>query len=172
MNTGTFEATVFVCSVQGFTKRSNEMTPADLAAWTNGFLRRITDAVVRERGAPVKYIGDALPAYFAEPGHEERALRAAKAARHGAGEPLVIGLASGPIFLAEIGHPEWARPDILGATVNAAFRVLDWAGSNTTGGIAIAGTLPHALAARVERKRHAAVQLKGFPNPIDITEVV
>ena len=166
-----FEATVFVSSVQGYTKRSAALSPAEVAAWANRFLRDVTDAVLRERGTPVKYLGDALLAYFRDDDHEERALRAAIAARDAGSEQLIIGLASGPVFLAEVGHPEWARPDILGTTVNTAFRILDWVGPNAASRIAIAGLLPHRAADRFERKRHAAVPFKGLPHPLDVTEI-
>src|SRR4051812_49084964 len=87
------------------------------------------------------------------------AVRAAVSARNTAIDPLVIGLASGAIYLASIGHPRHAKPDVLGSTVNTAFRVNRWTSSHVKA--RIGASFGAAWAGRIafHATTHAAVVL-------------
>ena len=130
----TFDATVLVTSINGFTERSERMRPEEVAMWVNGFLHQVTEAALHEGAIPVKYMGDSLLAFFAGDRHEVRAASAALVARQVVTDQFVAGLASGTVYLTPIGHQRYARPDIMGATVNKALRVLGWAAANTKSG--------------------------------------
>ncbi len=123
----TFEATVFLTGLQGFAKRAKSLAPRDLATWTNGVFYTLTEMVLRFDGVPVKYIGDGFLAFFTGADHAQRALNTGIWAQRiiDSGE-LVISLHAGEIYLGTVGHPDYARPDILGDTVNQAFIALPW----------------------------------------------
>lgn len=165
-----FSATVFVSSVPGFTARSETLPATQVALWVNGFFQQITEAVLHEGGIPVKYMGDSLLAFFAGDAAPRRAIAAAITARAAMADPVVIGLAEGPIYLTPIGHSAHARADIMGATVNRAVRVLGWLG-NAPRRIGIAGVQSESLTRDFEVVEHQAVTLKGLPEPICIVEV-
>jgi class 3 adenylate cyclase len=142
----TFEATVFCTDIHGFAKRSASMPPRDVALWANGIFHLVTEAVVRHDGVPIKYVGDGFLGFFSGPNHAKRALRAAREARTLiGGQDLFVGLNSGDIYLGSIGHTEYARPDIIGDTVNTAFLVMDWTAGHLQGGIGLTSTVVQRL---------------------------
>lgn len=121
----TFDAVVLVTGVLDFATRADALTPAAIAAWMNGMFVTLTDVVRQHDGVPVKYVGDGFLAFFTGAEMASRAVRAALRARALVAEPdLSIALSTGPIYLGSIGHPDYATPDILGATVNTAFMML------------------------------------------------
>lgn len=121
----TFEAVVFATGVGDFAKRVEQMSPAAVAAWTNGMFVTLTEALRHFDGVPVKYVGDGFLGFFTGADMYGRAVRAALRARALVSEPtLAVALSAGEIYLGSIGHPDYATPDILGATVNAAFMAL------------------------------------------------
>ena len=160
---GTFPATVFCTGLNGFARRAAAMTPRDLAAWINGIYYSVTEAVRLHRGVPVKYVGDGFLGFFAGEGHERRALDAALHTRlmldtH----ELVITLHCGEIFLGTIGHPDYARPDVLGATVNTAFLLLPWVAENCKTRIGV------TAAAAAGMDRGATLRSRGETNVLGI----
>ncbi len=167
-----FEATVFVSSIQGFTARSETLRPAEIAIWTNGFFRQLTEVVAQHGGVPIKYLGDGFLAFFASQDHSSRAVAAAVAARDIIADPLVVGLTVGSVHLTAIGHAEHARPDLLGSTVNRAFRVSAWAMSNAASRIAISSSVDLALGEQFEVGTPLEVPLKGISELVRIFEVI
>lgn len=157
----TFPATVFCTTLRGFAKRAAQMAPREVAAWTNGIFLSLTEAFLQFDGVPVKYVGDGFLGFFSGARHADRALAAARLARRTTPHPdLVLALHSGPVYLGAIGHPEYARPDVIGDTVNTAFLVMLWAvrqGSHTVLTQATAQT----LAAKPAGKAHRRVRIPG-----------
>jgi class 3 adenylate cyclase len=166
-----FEGTVLVSSVQGFSARCESLRPEEIALWSNGFLHQVTEATVREGGIPVKYVGDALLAFFAGDSHETRAASAAVSARKAVTDPLVIGLASGPLYVTAIGHADFARPDIIGSTVNTAFRINGWAAAHAEARIGAAFSTNWQPQQRFDVVGHPAVPVNGLAMPIEILEI-
>ena len=104
------------------------MAPRDVALSINGIFHVLTESVLAHQGVPVKYVGDGFLAYFAGIDHPARALAAATDSINALGDTnLLITLHSGPIYLGTIGHHEYARPDIMGDTVNTTFLINQWA---------------------------------------------
>jgi len=166
-----FDATVFVSSLLGFTARCEGLQPAEVVIWCNGLFQQVTEALLQHGGVPVKYNGDGMLAFFAGGDHPRRATAAALAARAVVTDPLVIGLATGPIQLATVGHSSYARPDILGAAVNRAFRVNQWTMAHAASRIGAA--VPDGALADGFRVGEAIVaELKGIAEPIRICEVL
>ncbi len=164
------EATVFVSSILSFTSRCERMEPADVAIWANGFFHQATEAVLAHGGVPVKYIGDGFLAFFAGLEHQARAVRAAVSARAAISDQVVVALATGPVHLAGIGHAAYARPDILGTTVNRAFRANGWAMANAASRIVLAAESLDGLAGEIPAVGAGDVTLKGV-GPVRLWEV-
>ena len=167
-----FDGTVMVSSVQGFTERCERLQPDEIAIWANGFLHQVTEAALHEGGIPVKYLGDALLAFFAGDDHEMRAAGASVSARNAVTDQLVVGLASGPVYVTAIGHAGYARPDIIGSTVNTAFRVNGWTAGLARARIGAAFSVNRRVSRQFEVVPHPGVTLKGLAAPIDIVEIV
>ena len=112
------EATVLLSDLRGYARTSDSLSVADGAAWLNGRLFQVTEAILRHDGIVVKYMGDATLAFFTGAQHRQRALRAATLIRRLLGAGIQTGLHTGEVYVGRIGHPDHARLDILGPTVN------------------------------------------------------
>ena len=165
-----FGATVFVSSIQGFTARCEDLEVPQIAIWSNGFFHQLTEAVLANGGIPIKYMGDGFLAFFAGSDHTGRAVTSSVTARNAMADPVVIGLAAGTVHLTSIGYGTYARADILGSTVNRAFRVNAWA-ANATSRIAVAGVGEEELATRFRLASAEDVVLKGIPGFVRVLEV-
>jgi transcriptional regulator with XRE-family HTH domain len=171
-DTDIFDATVFASSVRGAYKKSLEMDPRSYATWANALYYQLTEAVLRHDGVPIKYMGDEFLCFFSGAHHRERALKAAHLARTMSNDPLVIGLSSGDIYLGALGHPEYARPDIVGETVNVAFLTLNWADEHAKSGlVATAALFPGVGPAKGEIAQKTEVTFKGIPVPVVLYEL-
>lgn len=131
----TFPAAVFCTSINGFAEKSKNMTPSDLAVWTNALFFTLTEVVLKHGGVPVKYIGDGFLAFFTGENACTQAVNAAITAKNLTNPNVVIALHYGPIFLGTIGHPDYSSRDILGDTVNTCFLIMPWIAENCHSGI-------------------------------------
>ena len=111
-------------------------------------------------------------AFFAGDDHARRATSAAVFARNVVSDALVVGLASGPLHLAPIGHGSYARPDIIGTTVNTAYRVHAWAAVNAKARIGAAFSTDCDVPSAFQVMRHGGVMLKGMASALDIVEII
>jgi class 3 adenylate cyclase len=169
--TDTFLATVFCTSLNGFAERAASMPPRDVADWANGIYYAITEAMRRHDGVPVKYVGDGSLGFFA--GHEQadRALLAARHARERlSAEELVITLHQGEIFLGAMGHPDYARPDIIGQTVNTAFLAMPWVARHCPSGIGVTDAVRQDLSGAHRLVWRGEIAVPGVQSPLIIYE--
>jgi transcriptional regulator with XRE-family HTH domain len=168
---GTFPAVVLCTSLNGFAERAARMAPAALAAWSNTIHYTVTEAVLRFDGVPVKCVGDGFLGFFAGPDKADRALAAARQAKGLFDLPdLVVVLHAGEIFLGSAGHPDYARTDIMGRTVNTAFLAMPFVAAHCPGGIGLSQAVAAELApghAPVERGR---VAVAGEAEPLAVYE--
>ncbi len=166
-----FEATVLFVDIGGFARMSAGMAPAEIADWLNALFLQLTETVLRHGGVPVKYIGDAFLCFFAGADHRARAVRAAtqllRSAPRDSRITLSAGLNAGEVYLGAIGHPDYARPDILGDAVNLAVQIEGWASRNR-GGIAAAASVVEGLDETVPRGEPCAVGFKGRAEPVTV----
>jgi len=108
---GTFPATVFCTSLNGYAERASRMAPAALAAWANAIHYAVTEAVLGQEGVPIKCVGDGFLGFFSGPSQAERALAAARQGREVSGRPeLVIVIHSGPSSLGRSAIPSTRAP--------------------------------------------------------------
>lgn len=92
----------------------------------------LTDAVLSNKGVPVKYLGDGFLAYFSGQRYTHRSVKAALQMRRISVDPnLVVTISEGPIYLGPIGVGDYARPDIIGDAVNTAFLLNQWVANET-----------------------------------------
>lgn len=159
----TFEAVVFLTTLRGFAERARKTGPQAIAAWINGHHYTVTEAVRHFDGVPVKYVGDGFLAFFSGTQMTERAARAALRARELVKDDnFAVVLHRGPIYLGKIGHPDYASPDILGATVNTAFLALPEVSAHFSGRAVFVGALevlPAELGARPLAKKVETIEL-------------
>ena len=80
-------------------------------------------------------------------------------------------MSSGEIYLGAMGHPDYARPDIMGNVVNLAFLTLGWAEANTRSGLAATAPVPEHLDDTFEVVRSEAVDFKGIESPVQVSEI-
>jgi class 3 adenylate cyclase len=147
------------------------MAAREFATWANGVFFQLTEAVLRYDGVPIKYMGDAFLGFFSGADHRQRAVRAACLAKRLIAEHLVIGLSSGDIYLGSMGHPDYARPDIVGEVVNVAFLTRDWAETQAHSGIAATASVTEALDESFAIVQTVEVHLRGIPTPVRLCEL-
>ena len=170
-NLDEFEATVFVSSVVGAYKKSLDMKPRDFAVWANGLFYQLTAMTLRYDGVPIKYMGDQYLCFFSGSGHRDRAIKTAQHAKYLITDDLRVGLASGEIYLGSVGHPDYARPDIMGEVVNISFLTREWAENNTKSGIAVTSTVLEGLTDEVTTGKKHQVKFLGLDRPVAVTEL-
>ena len=167
----TFAATVFCTGLNGFARRAAAMPPRDVADWANGIYYTVTEALLRHEGVPVKYVGDGSLGFFAGEDQAERSLAAARQARRNLhSQDLVICLHHGEVYLGNIGHPDYASPDIMGQTVNTAFLAMAWVAEHCKSGIGLTGAVFDRLSDQRGLEQRGEVAVLGPDEPITIYE--
>jgi class 3 adenylate cyclase len=166
-----FEATAFASSVSGAFEKSLRMDPRDFAEWANGVFHQLTEAVLRHEAVPIKYMGDQFLCFFSGPHHARRSLAAARLAQGMVNENLKIGLATGAVYLGSVGHADYARADIMGETVNAAFLTMNWAETHTETGIAATASLVEAVGLDQAVGKERKVTFRGHRQPLRVLEM-
>lgn len=131
----TVMALAMFVDVRGFTRLSQDLPPAEVAAWMRRFHRHVEDTVVRFGGVVDKYIGDGVLALFgvmgASPTDAAQAIECAEVlgGRRGPspsgadGIRLAVGLHMGPVAIEVMGGSERAEVSAAGDTVNVASRL-------------------------------------------------
>ena len=168
-----FEATVFVSSIHGAYQKSIDMPPRDIAAWANGTFSQITEAVLRGDGVPLKYMGDEFLCFFSGVNHRERAFKSLKLAKQIVAESpsLKVGMCSGEIYLGKMGHPDYARLDIMGETVNLAFLIMNWADEFSKTGIAASKSFCEILDKSHLAGKPKTVNFKSLDYGVPVQEI-
>ncbi|MBV9278887.1 MAG: tetratricopeptide repeat protein, partial [Chloroflexi bacterium] len=166
-------ATVLFGDVKGFTAMSEHLPPEQVTQIMNECFEALSQEVVQYGGHVLKYIGDAIMAAFGWPqAHEDDPVRAVHAAlamqraltkfaarlkaTRGFDLAMRIGINSGQVFVAQVGGKGFARPDLMGNTVNLASRLEHEA----VAGSVLVGANTHRLS------RHA-FEFKAMP-PMEI----
>lgn len=132
----TIEATIAYVEMEGFGPLARELAPADLAIALNAFFFPVTEHLIAQDGVPIKYVGDEVYCLFAGEGHRLRAFRAAFAVLGAAPRRVRVSVTTGQVWMGSLGHPLYARPDVLGEGINLADPVQKWMKSRGGGGVA------------------------------------
>ena len=98
-------------------------------------------------------------------------LEAALAAAKSTGRPMSIGLATGSFYMGPVGHPDFARLNVIGDYVNLAARVQSLAGSNTDSGIAAIEETASPWLEKIKAGESQIVEIKGRDNAVALREI-
>jgi adenylate cyclase len=131
------DVSILFADLVGFTTRTEQLAPAEVARLLNRCLACMSEAVFDQEGTLDKFMGDAVLAVFGapfdQPDHHLRAVRTAQGIRRRLNElnrdlgeePLVVRIAvnSGPAMAGDIGSPKRREYTVLGDVVNTASRL-------------------------------------------------
>jgi adenylate cyclase len=180
LEVGEADVTVLFADIEGFTKMSEHMAPADVARVLNGYFEGATAAIFKFRGQVNKYIGDAIMAVFGAPienqDHAADACRAAHAMLAALDEyrrslppenqfRLRIGLNSGPVVAGNIGAARRMEYTVIGNTVNIASRLEHVAPPD---GVALGPETERRIRGRFKTRALGPVRLKGLEKDLEI----
>jgi transcriptional regulator with XRE-family HTH domain len=144
------EATVLFADMEGYGPIARKLAPADQAIALNAFFYPLTEHLIAFDGVPIKYIGDEVLCLFAGENHRLRGFRAAFAAKRDSPRKMRLSLATGAVWMGPLGHPLYARPDILGVTVNIASALQEWMRGKAEGGVAATASAAEPAAGALE----------------------
>lgn len=131
------EVSVLFADLRGFTRLSEQLTPAQAVSLLNEYFQVVVAPLAEEGAVLDKYLGDGLLAFFEGPGHAARALRAGRAILDAVGRfngqrpdrpPLRTGIAihAGPTLVGTIGAPSRLEYTVIGDVVNVTARLEEW----------------------------------------------
>lgn len=166
------DGTIFFAAIAGYTAASERTASSDIALMLNSHFYLLTECVLQNDGIPIKYLGDGFLAVFIAGEHSFHALHSAITAKTLCNQPISIGIASGSFYMGRIGHPDFARVDVVGDFVNLAARVQGWAGNNTNSGIAATAEAVGTCFEKVNIGEAKSVEIKGKTGPSLLHEVI
>jgi adenylate cyclase len=134
------QLTVLFSDIRGFTSYSEGLDPEVLVSLLNGYLSRMSEAVLKNKGTIDKFIGDAVMAIFgapvSQPNHAElacmtaldmlRELEAVNKEQMAHGQPplqIGIGINTGEMTVGNIGSSRRFDYTVIGDAVNLASRL-------------------------------------------------
>jgi transcriptional regulator with XRE-family HTH domain len=164
-------ATVLASGVQTARSKSESLPPKAFADWINARCYQATESVLRHDGIPIKYNGPGILCFFSGAGHAARAVRTALHMRLIETEPLKIGVCSGDVYFGSVGHPDYARPDVIGETVSIALLAMDWAVEHTKTGVVVTASTMEAMDDTVTAGPYTDVHLSGISHAVSLIEV-
>jgi class 3 adenylate cyclase/predicted ATPase len=176
------QLTVLFCDLAASTELSARLDPEDFRELLGTYHAAVRKAIKRFDGFIAKYMGDGVLIYFGYPrAHEDDAERAVRAglelaagiARIKAGSAYLasrIGIATGLVVVGDlIGSGEARERGVVGDTPNLAARLQGLAEPNTV--LTDQGTR-RLLGNLFEYRDLNAVEIKGFPDPIKVWQVL
>jgi class 3 adenylate cyclase/tetratricopeptide (TPR) repeat protein len=168
--------TILFADLVGFTARSEQLDPEDVADELGRYHARVREELERHGGTVEKFIGDAAMAIFGAPvAHEddpERAVRAALAIQEWAADESVemrIGVNTGEALVTVDARPEAGETMAAGDVVNTAARLQSAAPVN---GILVGEQAYRATERAIEYRAAAPVEAKGKTAPVAAWEAV
>lgn len=175
--------TILFTDIANFSELSQRITPDELVKLMNEYFHAaVAECIHKTDGTVVKYIGDAIFAFWNAPDHQEdHALRACEAAlllrergvQHVDGEPLRtrIGLHTGLAKVGNFGSSERFDYTALGESINLASRL---EGLNKFLGTdcIISRDTKKEIGDRLVTRSLGSFQLKGFDSPVEVYELI
>jgi hypothetical protein len=79
-------------------------------------------------------------------------------------------LHAGEIFLGSVGHPDYARTDIIGQTVNTAFLAMPFVAAHCSGGIGLTRAVLDELTEGAEALERGRVAVAGEREALTVYE--
>ena len=166
---------VMFVDVRGFTALSERILPAEAASRLNQFYNLAARSVFDLDGTLDKMVGDQVMAFFGAPfrpeDHQFRAVQAAlaivseveEAAQDGDALRVGGGVATGEVFMGNVGEGAVRDFTVIGDTVNTAARLQEAAGP---GEVLVTENTYHAVSDRFADSEHRTLELKGKEAPV------
>ena len=161
--------------VRGFTALSEKFQPTTVVARLNRFYAVAARSAFALDGTLDKMVGDEVMAFFGAPFRpEDHAARAVQAALEivsrtqspadgGEGLPVGGGVATGEVFMGNVGEGEFRDFTVIGDTVNTAARLQALAGP---GEVLVTDDTYHAVSAKFSSNEERTLELKGKEAPL------
>lgn len=161
--------------VRGFTALSEKIQPASVVARLNLFYNLAARTVFNLDGTLDKMVGDQVMVFFGAPfrpeDHARRAVQAAIEIVAGAqspgeglhGLPVGGGVATGEVFMGNVGEGEVRDFTVIGDTVNTAARLQAAAGP---GEVLVTDETYLAVSANFSSQEERTLELKGKEAPL------
>jgi class 3 adenylate cyclase/tetratricopeptide (TPR) repeat protein len=176
------QLTIVFCDLVGMTEFASTLDPEDLRELIAGYHRCVGEIVERHSGFIAQYLGDGILAYFGYPkASEDDAERAIRASleitqavpqleiRHGQLHTRV-GIATGLTVISELTASGGQRErSATGETPNMAARLQALAPRD---GVLIAPLTRRLVGDQFEYHDFGSVTLKGFSQPVQVTQVL
>lgn len=178
------QLTIVFCDVVGYTPLSQRLDPEDLADLLRTYQAVCRQAIAEQEGHLAQFQGDGVLSYFGYPTtHEDDAVRAIRAALgiiaglkqvnqgigKGAELKVRIGIHTGLAMVGGIG-PGGAHDRLaFGEAVNVAARIQSLAEPDT---VLVSEATARLIEGLFELRALKSRELKGFPRPVDVFEVV
>ncbi len=173
------EVTVLFADLRGFSSFAEHAEVEAVVAMLAPFHAAMGRLIFEAEGTLERFTGDGMMVFFnapdAQPDHSARALRlaldmqrvaavmAALWQRNGGPRGLAVGLARGPAAVGAVGFEGRQDYAAIGAATNLAARLCDHAGE---GEVWVSASLQQAVLGSFEMQPLAALQLKGFAQPV------
>jgi len=175
--------TVLFTDIEDFTKLSQAITSDALAKLMNKYFHvAVSECIHKTDGTIVKYIGDAVFAFWnapdSQPDHEFRACEAALLFAEVGRKPIDglqlntrLGIHTGLARVGNFGSPERVDYTALGENVNLASRL---EGLNKFLGTdcVLSGETKKGMGDRLLTRRLGQFQMKGVEKPVEVHELV
>ena len=167
--------TVVFVDVRGFSALFEKTEPAIIVEKLNRFYRLAAQSVFTLDGTLDKMVDDGVIAFFGAPfqpeGHATRAVQSALEIVSGTqpcpenieGLPAGDGVATGEVFMGNVGEGEVRDFTVIGDTVNTAARLQSLSGP---GDVLISDKTFRAASADVGKTESRTLELKGKEEPV------
>ena len=180
--------TVLFSDIRGFTSMSEQMSPQQVSEILNEYFTEMEPIITQHNGIINKFIGDAVMAVFGEPiqdkNHAINAVKCAYAMLQKVKElqkkwaqedkpkiEIGIGIATGEVFVGNIGSINRMEYTVIGDTVNLASRLEGYNKTYKTK-LLISPTTYENIKGFVDVIKISDVQIRGKANKMDIYEVL
>ena len=178
--------TILFSDIKGYTALSNALPPDEILNLLSDYLDRMVKEILVEEGTIDKIMGDGIMCFYGDPlpqeDHALRAIRTALAMQKAADKladdwgdqgraPLRvrIGIASGEVYVGNIGSAEHLEYTVIGRPVNLASRLESKA---PPGSILISRETKEAVGDAVLTEPFGGLDLKGYSAAYDAYLVV
>jgi adenylate cyclase len=171
------EAALMICDLRGFTEMSNRLPSARVLELLDGYFDRVGPAITEAGGEIVKFMGDAVLAFFQRDDASAACEAALQAARDALAnlERLVapdvsmeagIALHYGEVSYGNIGSGRRLDFTVIGPDVNLVSRIQTATGA--TGHTLLSSERFAGLLASQEMASIGRYALKGFSDPVEL----
>ncbi len=176
------EATILFTDLEGFTKMSESLEPAEVSKILIAYFNQTTGAILEQEGMVIKFIGDAVMAAWGaplpEPQPAERAVLAALNIKK-AGEKDIagrrlrtrIGINSGKVLAGNLGSDVRFDYTLIGDTTNVAAR-LESLNKPLGTELLISDSTRALLSDRFQIRSLGQFVVSGRSKPVSVNEVI